>query len=305
MSMATACDVANRRDLDAILLEAQLPALPASALRLIELSKDPRNGPEEYAKPIEIDPSLNSQVLRFANSSYFGFSREIASVKQALTLIGVRPICNFALWSAIYSLIPNPTYGEFELKVLWQDSVRRAVFARVCGRRLQLGNVEELFAAALLQDVAIPVLLIAVPGEYERLITQDASSHGRLSELEQQRFGWDHAIAGAKLCRNWHLPEEVSNMIESHIDISHTLTAPITKIDYAIVSLSSLLPSFKQSEWTERTQFLVGMSALLGDDSEKIESLIEQVDAAFDDFAPMLNMRTANQTISDWLEAKG
>lgn len=108
------------------LCTAQLPALPQSAIRLLELSQDPSNGPSEFAAPIETDPGLTGQVLKFVNSSYFGFSREIASVKTAITLVGIRTIKNFALWSAVFSLMPNPKCGLFELKNLWQDSLRRA-----------------------------------------------------------------------------------------------------------------------------------------------------------------------------------
>ena len=41
-------------------------------------------------------------MLRFVNSSYFGFAREISTVKLALALVGIRTIKNFALWSAVY-----------------------------------------------------------------------------------------------------------------------------------------------------------------------------------------------------------
>ena len=84
-------------DLKKLLNNAQLPALPQSAISLLEISQDPENGPVEFAIPIEADPGLAGQVLRFVNSSYFGFSREISSVKLAITLVGVRTIKNFSL----------------------------------------------------------------------------------------------------------------------------------------------------------------------------------------------------------------
>jgi HD-like signal output (HDOD) protein len=129
--------VRDIRDLEEVLANAQLPALPQSAIKLLELSKDPANGPADYAKPIEADAGLMSQVLRFVNSSYFGFSREIACVQQAITLVGVRTVKNFALWNAVFSVVPNPKFGPFDLKNLWQDSLRRAVFARLLGRKAQ------------------------------------------------------------------------------------------------------------------------------------------------------------------------
>ena len=41
-----------------LLSSAQLPALPQSAIRLLELSQNPDNGPAEFAVPIESDPGL-------------------------------------------------------------------------------------------------------------------------------------------------------------------------------------------------------------------------------------------------------
>ncbi len=105
---------AATQDLSKLLARAQLPALPQSAIKILELSRDPDLGPIELAVPIETDPGLTGQVLRFVNSSYFGFSREISSVRLAITLVGVRTIKNFALWSAVFSLMPNPKCGTFD-----------------------------------------------------------------------------------------------------------------------------------------------------------------------------------------------
>jgi HD-like signal output (HDOD) protein len=136
---------ANGNDLQRILQGAQLPALPQSAIRLMELSRDADNGPGEYAVPIEADPGLTGQVLKFVNSAYFGFSREISNVKMAITLVGIRTIKNFALWSAVFSLMPNPKCGPFDLKLLWQDSLRRGLFSRALARLLGLRDCEESF----------------------------------------------------------------------------------------------------------------------------------------------------------------
>ena len=72
-------------DLKRVLSDVQLPALPQSAVQLLNLSQDPENGPPEFAIPIESDPGLTSQGLRFVNSSYFGFAQEISTVRLALT----------------------------------------------------------------------------------------------------------------------------------------------------------------------------------------------------------------------------
>ncbi len=289
--------------LEDVLASAQLPALPQTAIRLLELSQDASNGPAEFAKPIEADAGLMGQVLRFVNSSYFGFAREIASVRQALSLVGVRTIKNFALWSAVFSLIPNPKFGPFDLKNLWQDSLRRAVFSRMLGRLLKLPNSEDLFAAALLQDMAIPLLLKELPEQYEALVERRGIEHVRLSHLEREVFGWDHAQAAAALCRNWKLPEEFASIIERHTDFSQLMSGEPRRVDAACVALASLLPACKDEQWEERETFIAGLTQLLPADSSPIAELLKQADAAFDEFAPLMNLPVPEKSLVNWIES--
>jgi HD-like signal output (HDOD) protein len=292
----------NVRNLNEVLANTQLPALPTSAMRLIELSQDPNNGPAEYARPIEADAGLMGQILRFVNSSYFGFSREIGSIQQALTLVGVRTIKNFALWSAVFSLVPNPKFGPFDLKSLWQDSLRRAVFARSLGRALRLPNAEDLFAAALLQDMAIPLLLKALPEEYAVLVERRGKERLRLSSLEQEVFGWDHAQAAAALCRNWRLPEEFAILIERHPALSELLDDATPRIDAACVALASLLPSCRDVEWGDEEEFLEGIERVSEVRSIDLPTLLEEVDKSFEEFAPILKIQVPDKSLVDWLD---
>ena len=147
-----------------------LPALPQSAVRVLELLKDPDCEPAVLAVPIESDPGLVSQVLRFVNSSYFGFAREISSVRTAINLVGVQTIENFVLWSAVFSSIPDPKSGNYHFRLAWYDSLKRAVFARSMAKLLQLANAEDAFCAALLQDVAVPLLVKAEPEVYFEIL---------------------------------------------------------------------------------------------------------------------------------------
>ena len=290
--------------LEDVLASAQLPALPQTAIRLLELSQDASNGPVEFAKPIEADAGLMGQVLRFVNSSYFGFAREIASVRQALQLVGVRTIKNFALWSAVFSLIPNPKFGPFDLKNLWQDSLRRAVFSRLLGRILKLPNSEDLFAAALLQDMAIPLLLKELPEQYAEMIERRGIEHVRLSHLEREMFGWDHAQAAAALCRNWKLPEEFAAIIERHTEFGDLISAQPRKLDAACVALASLLPTCKDDEWAERDSFIAGINLLLPGGNGTVLELLQQADAAFDEFAPLMNLPVPERSLVNWIEGQ-
>jgi len=300
LTMTTAT---NRPLIADVLANIQIPALPTSAMKLLELSQDPNKGPADYARPIEADVGLMGQVLRFVNSSYFGFSREISSVQQALTLVGIRTIKNFALWSAVFSIVPNPKVGPFDLRSLWQDSLRRALFARTVGRELNLPNSEELFAAALLQDMAIPFLLKALPTQYESLLQRRSNERLRLSSLERESFGWDHAQAAAFLCRRWHLPEDFAVLVERHASISELLSGNKPQFGPACVALAALLPACRDQEWMEESEFLAAIASLDPSGKISMHQLMANVDEAMDGFAPILNLPKPEKTLASYLTA--
>lgn len=286
-----------------VLANTQIPALPTSAMKLLELSQDPNKGPADYAQPIEADVGLMGQVLRFVNSAYFGFSREISSVQQALTLVGIRTIKNFALWSAVFSIVPNPKLGPFDLRRLWQDSLRRALFARTIGRELRLANAEELFAAALLQDMAIPFLLKALPSQYERLLERRANERLRLSSLEREMFGWDHAQAAAHLCRQWHLPEDFANLIERHPSLNELLSGNKPQIAAACVALAALLPACKDTKWEEEAEFHAWFERIDPNRQLSLPDLMAKVDEAMEGFAPIMNLPVPDKSLGAFISA--
>jgi len=286
-----------RLDLKQILSGAQLPALPQSAIRLLELSQDPSNGPAEFAVPIEADPGLTGQVLRFVNSSYFGFSREISSVKLAITLVGVRTIKNFALWSAVFSLMPNPRCGPFELKSLWQDSLRRALFARATAALLGVKEPEEAFAAALLQDMAVPLLAKEAPQLYVKLLEARDQGRIRLSVLEQRLFGWTHAQAAGIMARQWNLPEEFAVLVEHHDAIDRWASQGKKNPNEAAVALSALLPTIADPVWHECGMCEEYYAQIAPPGSPSLVELLARTDQQFVDFAPVLKLATPAKSL--------
>jgi HD-like signal output (HDOD) protein len=290
-------------DLKQLLAGAQLPALPQSAIRLLELSQDQDNGPIEFAVPIEADPGLTGQVLRFVNSSYFGFSREISSVRLAITLVGVRTIKNFALWSAVFSLMPNPKCGPFDLKSLWQDSLRRGLFARAMGKRLGLKDAEDLFAAALLQDMAVPLLAKELTPAYTELLTARGGGQRRLSELERQRFGWTHADAAACMARNWSLPEEFAVLIEGHTDLEKAAANAKASPGVFSVALSAMLPSTADEAWHDHDRFIAAFTEACPA-GRVLEETLAQVDEQFEEFAPVLKVSVPARSLVECLNTQ-
>ncbi len=284
-----------RPNLQQMLATTQLAALPQSAIRLLELSRDPNFGPADYAAPIEADPGLTGQVLRFVNSAYFGFARKISSVKVGISLVGVRTIKNFALWNAVFSLVPNPHCGPLDLKGLWQDSLRRALFARAVAKLRGLKTTEEIFTAALLQDMAVPLLAKEFPQVYAKLLEARKQGQRRLSHLESEMFGWTHGQAAGMLARQWNLPDEFAVLLDGHAD-SQADSQKAAELGKCIVALSALLPAAADPLWIECSQWEASFGQIHVSTTTP-EDLLNQVDQEFTEFAPVLKLTTPRKSL--------
>jgi len=292
---------AVKLNLERIVSGAQLPALPQSAIRLLELGQDPNNGPAEFACPIESDPGLAAQVLRFVNSSYFGFAGEISSVRHAITLVGIRTIKNFALWSAVFSLLPNPRCGPFDLKSLRQDSLRRALFARLLANLLSVGEKEreEVFSAALLQDMAVPLLAKEAPDLYASLLQRRNKGKVRLSHLEREQFGWTHAEAGAMIARKWSFPEGFAKLIGGHTELDGCAGQGCEEPGVVAVAISALLPAIEDPTWNEWPEFEQAYQKVVPHGAPPAVELLSRTDQQVEELAPALKLAIPKKPLVD------
>lgn len=283
-------------DLKELLTVERLPGMPQTVVRLLKLARDPSNGPTEFAVVIDADPGLTVQVLRLVNSSYYGFRRQISSVRQAIALLGIRTIQNFVLWHAVFKMMPSPRCSLFDLKALWQDSLRRALFARALSKLLEVPDAEEAFTAGLLQDMAIPLLAKRAPDAYSKFFYArcTAKHRVRISQLEKQVFGWNHAMAAGAVARQWHLPETLATLVEGHLAVEQCLSPPEAHLGKLAVAMSAMLPAHDDAAWVERPRLEAAYEQVRPPQGPPIEDLLRKVDEEFTDIAPLLGISRPN-----------
>jgi len=78
-----------------------LPPLPESVLQLEALFAQGDPDIDDLVKIITLDPSLTTDILSKVNAPFYGFSRNIISVLQAITLLGSAQIRAIVLASSI------------------------------------------------------------------------------------------------------------------------------------------------------------------------------------------------------------
>ncbi|MEM9020548.1 MAG: HDOD domain-containing protein [Planctomycetota bacterium] len=198
-----------------VMRSESLPTLPAVAMELLQRTSNPDVSLDEIANLIQSDPGLAAKVLKTVNSSFYGLPTPCPSIDRAIKMLGLRAVKSLVLGFSILNL--NDAVGErIELEAFWKHTVFASAGARQIAKRMDLAEPDEVFAAALFQDMGVLALLSAEMQAYGPVFVNAQGSHARLHELERTQLEIDHAELGALIAERWRMPGLISNVVRYH-----------------------------------------------------------------------------------------
>lgn len=194
-----------------------LPTLSTTFTRLSALMNDERASLKDFEDILKPDPALTTNLLRLANSPYFGFSRKVDSVKQALTILGTNRVFEVTTCAMFMKQIPAilPGYGLLA-KDFWQHCVAVAIFSEQLAADTGQKRRDLNFTAGLLHDIGKLVLSYFIAQELPQVLDKIHNSSITLFEAEKTVLGYDHADVGFTLAQRWQLPTSICNVIKLH-----------------------------------------------------------------------------------------
>lgn len=185
-----------------------LPLLPESTARLLELLQSPEVDFREVDQLVSSEAALAARVLRVANTSAFRNRRAVASIREALTRVGTRQVMRIALSEQVASVFHVPGY-EALARANWWDARVCSVYAASLAAALGEDD-DTAFVCGLLHAVGRPIVLQVVVQVAEQLREGLSKTAAR---------GWVEAWyvpVGRRLSRSWELPEVVQAAISMH-----------------------------------------------------------------------------------------
>jgi putative nucleotidyltransferase with HDIG domain len=193
----------------------KLPALPAAYSALERTLADERAGARELAQIIEQDIAMSAKILQLVNSAFFGLSRRVTSVPEAVSYLGFRMIQQLMLGAEIFADGGFASRPGMSLEGLRDHSLLTAAIARRIlsdDRRA----AEDAWTAGLLHDIGKLILAAELP-EHLAAPVSVAQQTGRPAyEAEQQLYGVTHAEIGAYLVGMWGLPYSIVEAVGNH-----------------------------------------------------------------------------------------
>lgn len=192
-----------------------LPFSPIAA-KIMELAQDDRIGAREIAKIIAQDQAFTARLLKIANSPYYGQTRAVTTVAQAVPVLGIDTISSLALALFSFSSLVDDEGAILSLRELWEHSMGCGFWSRQIAKRVGHPGAEETFIAGLLHDMGKALFYRYFKSDFLDAVALAETENVALGEAERQILGIDHATAGALVARKWHLPAVLMHTIEFH-----------------------------------------------------------------------------------------
>ncbi len=220
----------------------ELPALPHAVSEFVQKASDPNFDVKVLAAIVEKDSALTVELLKHVNSAAFSMRTPIRSVKDAILHIGINAAKTHLLAVGMRAATRAIKSRLINQRNFWNESLQRALFAREIARKMKL-DMGLAFLGGLLQDYLLPVLTNYFDRDYISFLDNDAKDGRELVDWERERFGWDHASAGAWFASKWHFPDDLLCAIYYHHSLTFTLEDHGPEVFKLFpVALSGMLP---------------------------------------------------------------
>ncbi len=193
----------------------KLPSLPAVVSELIRTLDNELTEVEQIAEGIAKDQSLAARALRVANSPFYGVQHKVASIHEAIVILGFRAVGSLVMAASVTNYFPAPMGGIFDPVSYWRHGIGAAICARALAREVGL-DTEAAFSAGLLHDIGVLMLLTTRAEHYARVFEARQHRDCTLAAAERDVLGFDHAEAGAALAARWQLPDEIVRAVAQH-----------------------------------------------------------------------------------------
>ena len=264
----------------------ELPAMPQAVMQALAAVQNESASIEDCAKHIEHDQALAARTLKLANSAFFGVAGRVATVSDAVNILGLRTLTMLLTTAAVASRFGSVQCPGFELPVFWRHAVGCGLAARAIGR-LRSVDPALAFVAGLLHEVGQLALAVHCPAELSVALAWSRSADLPMLDAERAVLGLDHVEVGTAIARHWKFPQAVVDGIAGHhqpaaegaigvADVVHAADALVHALDLTHEA-DEYVPALELHSWVR-----LGLTQPQG------QAVLDEVGTGVDDICRLL-----------------
>jgi len=221
-------DTNTQQEIEALLSSGvNLPPQPKILLEIDAQASKPNVSIRAIAQLLGNDAGLTARIFKVIHSPLFGLRREIDSLDQALSMMGLQSVLAVVKSAALRDSIGGDAVA---MDVFWDRANDIAVLAAIIAKKqraLLRVPPEHAHMVGLFHDCGVPILMQRIPGYCATL----AKAWPDLI-AEDTQHKTSHAVAGYMMAKNWKLPDTVCQTIRYHHEAD---AAPAE--EHAVISL--------------------------------------------------------------------
>jgi len=193
-----------------------LPTFPKIVAEIVTLIDDPMSSASDLAR--HMDPSMAGEVLRIANTAYFGTRsfRTITTIERAIAVIGYEHLAYIVLQMPFLGMIQG-TDNTFDRKLFITHAITCGILAKLIGSSTGSPvDPNEIYISGILHDIGRIIMYRYFRKEWQEMLDLIKARHMPALEAENVVFGVDHGHVGASLLELWNLPSAIINGVRYH-----------------------------------------------------------------------------------------
>ncbi len=194
-----------------------IPPMPSAGVKVLGLLQDPEASILELVKIIEFDQGLTTNILKMANSTYFGSPRKINSLRDAIVRLGTDTVYKLIVASMV-SPVENDEIKGYHLAPgeLWNHSVAVAIGTEKISENLRMDVPGYTFTSGLLHDIGKIVMGTFLEVNSDPVMSLIRDEDVSFEDAEREVLGISHSEAGAILLNEWNFPGEIVDTVRWH-----------------------------------------------------------------------------------------
>jgi len=296
----------------------ELPSPKGAALTIVRLAQMDDVSRSQLEKAIKSDPAFVGRLLKTANITGRESGRPIASVPDAVNVLGLSVVRNLALGFSLVSSYSAGGCAAFDYPAFWTRAIVNALALQSLVRHTRWANPEEAFCCGLLADIGKLALATVHPRDYAQLLGRlegvDVAAgkyNAALRTAEMEAFALHHDDLTAAMLTDWGFPQVLLEPIYFRHDPESSEFTPDSRGERLLgaVRLADAVANVCMADAERRLalmETLTERAEALKLESEALEGIVDGVVRDWREWAGLLQLDAPEPvpTFSSMLEAQ-